>query len=46
MLGALPRPSRRHRHRRPPPGPVVTSDPRDITRIADSIGVKIRIYPT
>jgi predicted nucleic acid-binding protein len=26
--------------------PVVTSDPADITRIADSLGVKIRIYPT
>jgi predicted nucleic acid-binding protein len=25
--------------------PVVTSDPRDLTRIADSIGVKIRIFP-
>ena len=26
--------------------PVVTSDPRDLTRIADSIGVKIRLFPT
>jgi predicted nucleic acid-binding protein len=26
--------------------PVVTSDSGDLTRIADSIGVKIRIYPT
>ena len=24
--------------------PVVTSDPRDLTRIADSIGVKIKLY--
>ena len=26
--------------------PVVTSDPGDLTRIADSIGVKIRVFPT
>jgi hypothetical protein len=26
--------------------PVVTSDPADLTRIADSIGVKIRLIPT
>jgi len=26
--------------------PVVTSDPGDLTRIADAIGVKIRLYPT
>jgi len=26
--------------------PVVTSDPGDLTRIADSIGVKIRLFPT
>jgi hypothetical protein len=26
--------------------PVVTSDPGDLTRIADSIGVKIRLYTT
>jgi predicted nucleic acid-binding protein len=26
--------------------PVVTSDPDDLTRIADSIGVKIRLFPT
>jgi hypothetical protein len=26
--------------------PVVTSDPGDLTRIADSIGVKIRLYGT
>jgi predicted nucleic acid-binding protein len=26
--------------------PVVTSDPRDLTHIADSIGVKIRLYTT
>jgi predicted nucleic acid-binding protein len=26
--------------------PVVTSDPRDLTRIADSIGVKIRLFTT
>ncbi len=26
--------------------PVVTSDPGDLTRIADSIGVKIRLYAT
>jgi predicted nucleic acid-binding protein len=26
--------------------PVVTSDPGDLTRIAHSLGVKIRIYPT
>ena len=32
--------------RRPPPGPVVTSDPGDLTRIADSIGVQIRLFPT
>jgi predicted nucleic acid-binding protein len=25
--------------------PVVTSDPRDLTRIADSIGAKIPLYP-
>jgi predicted nucleic acid-binding protein len=25
---------------------VVTSDPGDLTRIADSIGVKLRLYPT
>jgi predicted nucleic acid-binding protein len=26
--------------------PIVTSDPGDLTRIADSIGVKIRLFPT
>ena len=26
--------------------PVVASDPGDLTRIADSIGVKIRLFPT
>jgi len=26
--------------------PVVTSDPRDLTRIADALGVKIRLYRT
>jgi predicted nucleic acid-binding protein len=26
--------------------PVVTSDPGDLTRIAGSIGVKIRLFPT
>jgi hypothetical protein len=26
--------------------PIVTSDPRDLTHIADAIGVKIRLYPT
>ena len=26
--------------------PIVTSDPDDLARIADSIGVKIRLYPT
>ncbi len=26
--------------------PVVTSDPSDLTRIADALGVKIRLYPT
>ena len=26
--------------------PIVTSDPGDLTHIADSIGVKIRLYPT
>jgi rRNA-processing protein FCF1 len=26
--------------------PIVTSDPRDLTHIADSIGVKIRLYTT
>ena len=26
--------------------PVVTSDPLDLTRLADAIGVKIRLYPT
>lgn len=26
--------------------PVVTSDPGDLNRIADAIGVKIRLYPT
>jgi predicted nucleic acid-binding protein len=26
--------------------PVVTSDPEDLARIADSSGVRIRIYPT
>jgi predicted nucleic acid-binding protein len=26
--------------------PVVTSDPGDLTHIADAIGVKIRLYPT
>ena len=26
--------------------PIVTSDPRDLTQIADSIGVKIRLYST
>jgi predicted nucleic acid-binding protein len=26
--------------------PVVTSDPGDLTRIANSIGVKIRLFPT
>jgi len=26
--------------------PVVTSDPGDLTRIADSIGVRIRLYTT
>jgi hypothetical protein len=31
------------RDRRPLPGPGVTSD---LTRIADSIGVKIRLFPT
>jgi predicted nucleic acid-binding protein len=25
---------------------VVTSDPRDLTRLADALGVKIRIFPT
>lgn len=25
---------------------VVTSDPGDLTRIADSIGVKVQIFPT
>ncbi|MGH3285081.1 MAG: hypothetical protein ACRDPD_10435 [Streptosporangiaceae bacterium] len=30
------------RHR----APIVTSDPGDLTRIADSIGVKIRLFPT
>jgi predicted nucleic acid-binding protein len=25
---------------------VVTSDPRDLTRLADAIGVKIRLFPT
>jgi predicted nucleic acid-binding protein len=26
--------------------PIVTSDPGDLTRIADALGVKIRLYPT
>jgi predicted nucleic acid-binding protein len=26
--------------------PVVTSDPGDLTRIADSLGVRIRLFPT
>jgi len=26
--------------------PVVSSDPGDLTRIADALGVKIRLYPT
>ena len=26
--------------------PIVTSDPGDLTHIADAIGVKIRLYPT
>ena len=26
--------------------PVVTSDPGDLTRIADSLGVKTRLFPT
>jgi predicted nucleic acid-binding protein len=26
--------------------PVLTSDPRDLAHIADSLGVKIRLYPT
>ncbi len=26
--------------------PVVTSDPGDLTRIADSLGVKIQLFPT
>jgi rRNA-processing protein FCF1 len=26
--------------------PVVTSDPGDLTRLADAIGVKIQLYPT
>jgi predicted nucleic acid-binding protein len=25
---------------------VVTSDPSDLTRVADAIGVKIRLFPT
>ena len=26
--------------------PIVTSDPGDLTRIADALGIKIRLYPT
>jgi predicted nucleic acid-binding protein len=26
--------------------PVVTSDPSDLTHIADAIGIKVRLYPT
>jgi hypothetical protein len=33
-------PGKRPRH------PIVTSDPGDLTRIADSIGVKIRLFRT